>query len=294
MKPKNIAFVITLNLHQILGYNKIEKLLLLIFYLKKEMETTDLINFDEVYELQQPIMYSSEQELFETKRKLSLLEEKLNKLELEEKFDKMELEERINKLEEQNKHNISILPIAFYVALPNNSEFATFDVFPTQTPQYTTKWIFCDINSKKLIINPSYLMLDDLKLFDFSKDSIPPNFVTFISQFQNIKIIEFNNIQANSYCPIPYLLINELLINSTHKFDIIFKTTKLYDIPSGKIFELFEIFKKSTNYKKLHIEVKDNLVVSGINAYYVSQPYVNETKEHCIRNNIEFTSNIGI
>lgn len=137
-------------------------------------------------------------------------------------------------------------------------------------------------------------MLDDLKLFDFSKDSIPPNFVTFISQLQNIKIIEFDNIQANGYYPIQYLLINELLINSTHKFDIIFKTTKLYDIPSGKIFELFEIFKKSTNYKKLHIEVKDNLVISGTNAYYVSQPYVNETKEHCLRNNIEFTSNIEI
>jgi len=204
------------------------------------------------------------------------------------------LEKKINKLEEQNKHNISILPIAFYVALPNNSEFATFNDVPTQTLQYTTKWIFCDINSKKLIINPFYLMLDDLKLFDFSKDSIPPNFVTFISQFQNIKIIEFDNIQTNGSYPIQYLLINELLINSTHNFDIIFKTTQLYDIPPGKKFELFEILMKSTNYRKLHIEVKNNLVLSGTNAHYVSQPYVNETKEYCLRNNIEFTSNIGI
>ena len=45
------------------------------------MDTIDLINFDEVSEPQQPTIYSLEQELFETKRKLSLLEERLNKLE---------------------------------------------------------------------------------------------------------------------------------------------------------------------------------------------------------------------
>lgn len=88
----------------------------------------DLINFYEVCEpkLSVPTYFMMEQESFENKKKLSLLEEKLNKLELEEKFDKMELEERINKLEEQNKHNISILPIALItIVLPTN-EFGDF------------------------------------------------------------------------------------------------------------------------------------------------------------------------
>ena len=203
------------------------------------------------------------------------------------------MEERINKLEEQQKNNISILPIALPNIVLHKTEFG-FDNFIQQSPQYTTKWIFCDINSKKLIIHPSYLMLDELKIFDFSSDGVPPNYTTFLKQFQNIKIIEFDNIQANGSYPIQYLLINELLINSTHKFDIIYKAINLYNIPPGNIFELFEIFMKTTNYKKLHIEVKNNLILNGTNAHYVSQPYVNETKEHCIRNNIEFTSNIGL
>jgi hypothetical protein len=218
---------------------------------------------------------------------------------LEEKFDKFELEERINKLEEQQKNNISILQIS-------SIQVNKHDCFGGGVVG-GNKWLFCNINSSCIKITNQYLYLDDLQMIDFCKDSIPPNFVTFISQLQNIKIIEFEAVNQPSFSDgssdgsgenilykHQYLLINELLINSTHKFDIIFKTTKLYDIPPSSRFELFEIFMKSTNYKKLHIEVKNNLVVSGTNAHYVSQPYVNETKEYCIRNNIEFTSNIGL
>ena len=77
------------------------------------MDTTDLINFDEVCEpkLSVPTYYMMEQELFETKRKLSLLEE------------------RMNKLEEQKSQSFSVIP------------------FKSDSPFNNRKdWVFCDIN----------------------------------------------------------------------------------------------------------------------------------------------------
>ena len=70
------------------------------------------------------------------------------------------------------------------------------------------------------------------------------------------------------------MLIIETLLNSYKNLDIILKFPIL-NYTEYKPFK--EMLMKSTNYKKLHIN-------------FIHQ----ETKEHCIRNNIEFTSNIGL
>jgi hypothetical protein len=263
---------------------------------------------------QQQTIHNLEQELFEIKRKFLSLEEKLNKLELEEKFDKFELEERINKLEEQKSQSFSVTP------------FKTSPIFYESNFNQridNSYWNFCDINCTSIKIDIFFIYFNDCR---FELNGFIKNQSCFLKQFQNIKVLEidinkinwgFNrqvsidmigskynengrnyisvSLEHNSphYYPIcwdDYKLLVELLLSLYKDIEIIFKATNLNE----KSILLFQEFMKSTNYRKLHIEIKDNLVVSGTNAHYVSQPYVNETKEHCISNNIEFTSNIGL
>lgn len=246
------------------------------------METTDLINFDEVCEPQQPTMYSLEQELFETKRKLSLLEE------------------RMIRLEEQKSQSFYVIPFKFDSPFNNRKD-----------------WVFCDINCSFIKIDLFHIYFNDCKLFDL-KDFIQ-NQYCFLKQFQNIKLIEIDtstiNVVACHCCSGSgdiyrpngetykcisdknYISLIATLLSVYKDIELIFKAPNLYPIPvSSNHYLIFKEFMKSTNYKKLHIEIKDNLNINPQTggASYVSQPYVNETKEHCIRNNIEFTSNIGI
>jgi hypothetical protein len=281
------------------------------------MQTIDLINFDEVCEpkLSVPTYYMMEQELFETKRKLSLLEErmirleeKLGNLELEEKFDKIELEEKMNKLDQQKSH---IIPIK----LPSTISFSG-------TPHISYKWDFCDINCSSIKIDMFYMYFDNCKLFELIElvNIINVNYISFLKQFQNIKVLEidllniptitcfepaklhFENLiccnrkismgQYGGNCYYKcvnfakYILIIETLLNSYTNLDIIFKLPIL-NSTEYKPFE--EMLMKSTNYKKLHMDFTHQRL-------QLPPPpsYLNETKEYCIRNNIEFTSNIGI
>jgi len=239
------------------------------------METNDLISFDDaVYQPMQPTIYTLEQELFETKKKLSLLEE------------------RLNKLEEQKSQSFSVIPFKFDSPFNNRKD-----------------WIFCDINCSSIKIDMFHIYFNDCQLFDI-KDFIQ-NQSCFLKQFQNIKLIEIDRspISSNRICvvgddgsyhtPISnknYILLIETLLSVYKDIQIIFKTPNLYHQQVSKTYLIFQEFMKSTNFKKLHIEIKDNLTINPQtgDVSYVSQPYVIETKEHCVRNNIEFTSNIGL
>jgi hypothetical protein len=256
------------------------------------METTDLINFnDAIYQPVQPTIYSLEQELFETKRKLSLLEE------------------RLKKLEEQKSQSFSVIPIYSSSSFPSN---------------YPTKIRLFSINSISIKLDLFNIYINNLFLFNIEYFINSIDYKLLLKQFQNIKLIEFDisniiyngeNIENISFkhlypendSTIPIIIGNsrlslisikqyisfiELLLTLYKDLEIIFKATNLNE----KSIFIFQEFMKSTNYRKLHIEIKDNLTIDpqtgGVS--YVSQPYVNETKEHCISNNIEFTSNIGI
>jgi hypothetical protein len=227
----------------------------------------DLINFDETcYQPTQPTIYSLEQELFETKRKLSLLEEKLNKL------------------EEQKSQSFSVIPLPLF----------TFE------NSIRCKFNFCDINCSSIKMDLCYLYINNLKMFNLNELKYDEFIIKFFKQFKNIVTLEldfsipFNYQGDHSKCPFRIELINLFINNNTN---IILKRNTLYPLEcGGNDYSIFKEFIKSTNYRKLHIEIKDNLTVNPQNGgvSYVSQPYVNETKEHCLRNNIEFTSNIGL
>jgi len=280
------------------------------------MQTTDLINFDEVCKpkLAVPTYFMMEQELFETKRKLSLLEErmirleeKLGNLELEEKFDKIELEEKMNKIKEQQTQ---IIPFKLPIGLTMKGQYAN---------NYGYRWGFCDITSTHIKIDMFHMYFNNCRLFELSDIDINDNYISFLKQFKHIKFLEidlvtmshdlnlhqhenpicFNSIFMNR-CPVSnavgsyhqciefekYKLLLETLINLYKDFDIIFKLPIL-SYSEYKPFE--ELFINSTNYRKLHMDF-----INKGGQLPPPPSYFNETKEHCIRNNIEFTSNIGL
>jgi hypothetical protein len=278
------------------------------------MQTTDLINFDELCEpkLTVPTYFMMEQELFETKRKLSLLEErmirleeKLGNLELEEKFDKMELEEKMNKIKEQQTH---IIPFRLPKGLSMKGGNPDYSIINDYI------WDFCDINSNHIKIDMFHMYFNNCKLFELIEIDINDNYISFLKQFKHIKVIEIDLLTIPSLrcrepnnlnfqylfhggrsiscsgrthytciCLRKYILTIETLLTSYTNLDIIFKLPIL-DSSKYKPFE--EMFMKSTNYKKLHM----NFMNEGRQL----PSYLNETKEYCIRNNIEFTSNIGL
>jgi hypothetical protein len=289
------------------------------------METTDLINFDEVCKpkLSVPTYFMMEQELFETKRKLSLLEErmirleeKLGNLELEEKFDKMELEEKMNKIKEQQTH---IIPFRLPKGLSMKGRNADYSIIDDYI------WDFCDINSNHIKIDMFHMYFNNCKLFELIEIDINDNYISFLKKFKHIKVLEIDlltisslkcrepsvrcrepcNLNFNflfycgrtiSYTPRgfsyrcisieDYKLLLETLLNLYKEIDIIFK---LPILSSSEYKPFEEIFINSTNYKKLHM----NFMNEG-RQLPPPPSYVNETKEHCIRNNIDFTSNIGL
>ena len=208
----------------------------------------DLISFDEVSEPQQPTIYRLEQELFETKRKLSLLEE------------------RLNKLEEEKSQSFFVIP------------FKTSPIF--YESKFDSYWNFCDINCTSIKIDIFFIYFNDcrIELNEFIK-----NQSCFLKQFQNIKVLEIDiNIINKIYnrpisidiivpkyyndgcrtyislapnppyfpiCQEDYKLLVEMLLILYKDIEIIFKATNLNEKP---IF-IFQEFMKSTNYKKLHI-----------------------------------------
>jgi len=84
----------------------------------------------------------------------------------------------------------------------------------------------------------------------------------------------------------------KIMINTFKNFEIIFSCTTLY----SQYETFFNILMTSYNYNKITLYIKDNLNVNKQtgNASYVTQPYINKLKDHCIENNIEIQTNIGI
>jgi len=241
------------------------------------METEDLLLFDELCDVTQPShnYFSIEQELIETKNKLKLLEDRLNKLE-----DK------------------------------NGSELSLY-TFPMKNPIRNEELYFCDVNCKEIKIDEKlYIFMDDclfcdiwdFKLFVDHSESNPS--VRFLQQFKNVKklIIDLSSSiiggikshQSSSRSTEILINVCKIILNSNNGCDIIFKSNDLY--ANGlKIEKLFkETFMKSTHYTELTVEIKNNLIINNGCALYQTQPYINETKSYCVKHKIAFTSNIGL
>jgi hypothetical protein len=243
------------------------------------METGDLLSLNELFDVVQPShnYFSIEQELIETKSKLKLLED------------------RLRKLEERDSSELS------------------FSMFPMKTPIRDEGLYFCDVNCEEIKIDSKlYIFIGDcllcniwdFRIFDHDINTNPS--VRFLKQFKNVKtlIIDLSYsiiVAVNSHCSTTRsteFLINvcKIILYSNSDCEILIKSNELY-ANSVKFDELFKgLFMKSTNYKKLTIEIKNNLIVNANSgcASYQTAPYINDTKTHCVKNKIAFISNIGI
>jgi len=187
------------------------------------------------------------------------------------------LEERLKIFEEQNN-------------VKRRNNYNIFSIVPIGINS------LLDINSKKIKITGCYSTIEIgnhnlpyLSEIDTCIDS-KKLYSDFLEQFKNIELIEIefaNNVKGKSINK--YL---EIMINTFENFEIIFKCITLYD----EYDDIFNIFITSSNYNKITLYIKDNLNVNKEtgNASYVTEPYINKLKDHCIKNNIEIQSNIGI
>jgi hypothetical protein len=277
--------------------------------------TTDLLSFDDLTDNVQSSnnYFGIERELFETKNKLKLLEEKFNRL--EDKNDTKNklklLEEKFNRLEKQ----------------PKQTETRSFTIIPIKT---ITKWCFCDINATKIKVDLhthiyfddcTFCSIADFNLRDHDLNTIPAT--NFLQQFQNIKTftIDFTQIQdysrmgcsglqyitaysvfGNDGCGMfstirhnLEILLNilKILMNCNKNCEIIYKSTNLDNAPHET---MFLEFIKTNKYNNITIEITDNIVVNRETGgtSFVSKPFVNNLKTHCQKNKIVFKSNIGL
>ena len=255
------------------------------------MDTEDLLLLHELCEddyirpSTSPNYFSIESELFETKNYVKILEEKMNLL-----------EERIKTLEGKNDTtNLSL------------------SMFPLRNPIRNGELYFCDVNCTEIKIDSKlYIFMDeclfcdiwDFRLLEYNESS--PSF-RFLQQFKGIKtfIIDLSYTiiggdkphQSNSRSTEMLLNVCKIILNSNNDTEIVFKSNNLYEF-GNRIERLFkEIFMNLhvQRCKKLNVEITNNLIISNNSfASYQTQPYVNDTKSYCIKNKIEFHSNIGL
>jgi len=174
------------------------------------------------------------------------------------------LEKKLKELDEENNYKFSIISDSSNL-LDINSEII-------KTNGYDR--IFLDGNRMPHNINCSEQL-----------------YTRFLQQFRNIKIIEIEFLENEKHEKTKFDIMR-ILIEAFRDFEIIFKCVSLY----SEYENFFNIIMNSSNYRKITLYIKDNLNVNKQtgNASYVTHPYINELKSHCIENNIEIQSNIGI
>ena len=95
-------------------------------------------------------------------------------------------------------------------------------------------------------------------------------------------------------------LFNKLITNICHTIiknnncEIIFNADSLHGINSKETETLFTTCFNSAIYKKITIDIRNNLNVVGGQGSYASADFITQTKKHCDKNNIEFKSNLGL
>lgn len=266
-------------------------ILLLINSTNYKMETSDLLLFEEESESLNPFdefinneksthLISIENELIETKNKVKALEDRI-------KF----LEEKFNRI---------------------SGSTSSFTMIPMKNSIRNNDFYFCDVNCSEIKIDSKhYIYMDDclfdniiqFKLFDHDKNINPS--VKFLQQFKNIKTLLidlagscigggvcYNLSESRDIEQIVNVL--QVIIESNKDFEIIFKSPDLYNHRNYD--SIFMGFMKTTSYKKLTIEIKDNLIINKQTggATYATHASIHKIKKHCVENKIDFKTNIGV
>jgi len=130
-----------------------------------------------------------------------------------------------------------------------------------------------------------------------------PYVFNFLEQFKKIKSVYF---EIN--CSVKGKACNEKYSKDTDEMssaifhqiakinpsiNVYYKCKNIWDNEDRP--SVLDAFTETTNYKSFHLEIENNFVkdTSGY-IKHVSSTISNKIKEHCVNNNIEFISNIGI
>ena len=235
------------------------------------MDTEDLLTFPEsdapVYNY-----FTNEKELLETKQKVKELEDKLKRFE--------NFEDRLLKLETENS-GFSIFPILNI----SNTGYETVRF-------YNIKAETIKILGTELLIDEELFCSNIMRFCNKNGGTGYGISFEFLKQFKNVKQFIIDNASVGRDGREEMLLNICKTIIKHNNCEILFKAQTLYE-SNRDHFMLFNLF-KSTNYRKITIEIKNNLNVVGGQGSYVSAFYVTETKTYCDKNNIEFKSNLGL
>jgi hypothetical protein len=229
------------------------------------METEDLLIFPEsdapVYNY-----FTNEKELIETKQKVKDLEDKLK-----------QFESRMLKLETEN------------------SGFSIFPIFEKSNTGHESLR-FYNMNAETIKILGNTLLIDEqlfcsnLMQFWNQKTAYEGISFEFLKQFKRVKkfIVEGGSSEREE------IILNICLsIIKNNDCEIVVKYDSISDHSKYPRILFTQCFNKEI-YRKITIDIKNNLNVVGGQGSYVSATFVNETKKYCDKNNIEFKSNIGL
>ena len=273
------------------------------------METEDLLTFPEsdapVYNY-----FTNEKELIETKQKVKELEDKLKDFEsrmkkvkeVEDRLLKLE-KKRVKELEDKLKRFENLEDRLLKLETDNSGP----SIFPMLDKSNTgnESLRFYNINAETIIIDTLYqLFIDDELISSNIMEFINKGDkrLEFLKQFKRVKqlIIEFipfyNQCGSNFETSVKHNYIIKICstILKVNNCEIVFKTDSLCG-HHGKITQL--LFTKCFNseiYRKMTIDIKNNLNVVGGQASYASADFITQTKKHCDKYNIEFKSNLGL
>jgi hypothetical protein len=275
------------------------------------METEDLLTFPEsdapVYNY-----FTNEKELIETKQKVKELEDKLKDFEsrmkkvkeVEDRLLKLE-KKRVKELEDKLKRFENLEDRLLKLETDNSGP----SIFPMLDKSNTSNESlrFYNINAETIKIDTLYQLFIDDELFSSNIMEFinkGDKRLEYLKQFKRVKqlIIEFipihNQCEGSYWNNVTGKRDSIIKICSTilkvNNCEIVFKTDSLYGVHHEIIQRLFTTCFNLEIYKKITIEIKNNLNVVGGQASYASADFITQTKKHCDKNNIEFKSNLGL
>jgi hypothetical protein len=224
------------------------------------------------------------------------------------KMDMVTLTSQMNTIDSSSNKNIDLLR----EQIQNSS--TGFTMIPLKSGSY------CDINCETLLFcgiytssdpfnnrltgvklcvgDKNHILLEDIKNYTTDSQVFRSQVFRFLEQFRKIKSIYFEiggtNIDYHTENALAHLFHH--LIKMNPHMDIHFKCKDIWHDPLNNASEILKEFIKTTNYSSFHLEIENNYVKDAQtgNMRNVSSVVSNKIKEHCVNNNINFVSNIGI
>jgi len=188
--------------------------------------------------------------------------------------------------------NTEVEEIVFHATFTSRDQSADIKIYEGKT---------YDPSSVNLILNSMRSFCNDKRNANYAID--------FMKQFKQIKSIYFDIDCAIMEASPPKNQITgqqqEFMTTLFHEMVKMNPRMKIHykcihpwqDYTHSSVPTIVNEFTKTTHYKSFHLEIEHNLVVDQTtgNMKYISPPKLSTNlKEHCLNNNIEFTSNIGL